>query len=131
MAEFQKNIVNRLLKEKNKNKEDLAKFLHVNKNSLNRMLKNPNISFLKLENIAKFLEIDVSELLSKKNTLEDPAEEYYFPSSRSKEDIAITNLSEVLKRNSHIMEIMAETEKRNVINIENLVKIIAGQHSNP
>jgi DNA-binding Xre family transcriptional regulator len=127
MSEFPKSIVDKLLKEKKKRKYELAKFLDINKNSLNRTLANPNISFRKLEKIAAFLEIDVSELLPKKNRIEDPSGEYYLTNSR--EAMTVMNLSEVVKRNSRTIETMAETEMRNVINIETLVKLIAGHYS--
>jgi len=44
MSEFQKNIIDGLLKEKKKTKRDLAKLLDIKENSINRTLKNSNIT---------------------------------------------------------------------------------------
>ena len=44
MSELQKNIIENLLKAKGKTKRDLAKLLNIKENSINRTLKNKNIS---------------------------------------------------------------------------------------
>ncbi|MDR3340823.1 MAG: hypothetical protein LBT25_12175 [Candidatus Symbiothrix sp.] len=124
MSEYQKNIIDRLLKEKKKTKRNLADFLKIKENSINRMLKSPNISFLKLDQIAAFLEIDVMELLPKKNITEDASTTYFTNDITDTKDVMISNLSEAVRSNSRTIEIMAESEKRNGINIENLVKLI-------
>ncbi|MDR3217520.1 MAG: hypothetical protein LBU22_00830 [Dysgonamonadaceae bacterium] len=124
MSEYQKNIIDRLLKEKRKTKRNLADFLKIKENSINRMLTSPNISFLRLEQIAVFLEIDVMELLPKKNVTEDASTAYFTSNTIDAKDLMISNLSEAVRSNSRTIEIMAESEKRNGINIENLVKLI-------
>jgi DNA-binding Xre family transcriptional regulator len=130
MSEFQKNIVEKILKEKKKSKRDLANFLKIKENSVNRTLKSPNISFLKLEKIAEFLEVDVNELLPKKNVVEDNNETYTLANPRkyNEQQTAIVNLSEALKRSTYTIELMAETEKANIKNIENLVNIITDKY---
>jgi DNA-binding Xre family transcriptional regulator len=131
MSEFQKIIVDKLLKKKKKSKRDLANFLKIKENSVNRTLKSPNISFLKLEKIAEFLEVDVFDLLPKKHTAEDDLGEYHLANPKEHNEMAsISNLSEALKRSTHTIEMMAETEKSNVKNIENLVKIITEKYAN-
>jgi DNA-binding Xre family transcriptional regulator len=127
MSEFQKNIIEKFLKEKKKSKRELASFLDIKENSINRTLKNPNISFSKLGKIAEFLELDVREFLPVNNTfnVQDSKQEYALNTSESSIHTIIVNLSDVLKRNSKTIEIMAETESTNVRTIENLMKILS------
>jgi hypothetical protein len=81
-----------------------------------------------LEKIADFLEINVNELLPATNSLQEVQTGYFLTASDDANSrLMITNLSEALNRNSRTIELMAETEKANVKNIENLVKIIAGK----
>jgi DNA-binding Xre family transcriptional regulator len=129
MSELQKNIINKLLKEQKKSKRDLAKFLKIKENSINRTLKNPNITFLKLEKIAEFLEINVRELLPDAIALHEGQGEYALDPIETINNQTVMNFSEVLKRTTRTIEIMAETERANVKNIESLVKIIAGKHT--
>jgi DNA-binding Xre family transcriptional regulator len=63
MSELQKNNITKLLKEKGKSKRELAHFLEIHENGINRMLSNPDIRLKRLEQIAKFLDIDVSILI--------------------------------------------------------------------
>jgi transcriptional regulator with XRE-family HTH domain len=63
MSEIQKNNITKLLKGKGKTKRELAAFLDIHENGINRLLGNPNISKLRLEQIADFLQIDISVLL--------------------------------------------------------------------
>jgi DNA-binding Xre family transcriptional regulator len=63
MSEIQKNNFTQLLKEKGKSKRELANFLEIHENGINRMLSNPDIRLKRLEKIADFLDIDVSILI--------------------------------------------------------------------
>ena len=63
MSESQKNNIEKLLKQKNKSKRELAAFLDVHENGINRILDNRNISLKRLEEIAEFLAVDISVLL--------------------------------------------------------------------
>jgi transcriptional regulator with XRE-family HTH domain len=63
MSEIQKNNISRLLKESGKSKRDLANFLQIHENGMNRILANSNIRLKRLEQIAEFLNIDVSVLI--------------------------------------------------------------------
>jgi transcriptional regulator with XRE-family HTH domain len=109
MSEAQKNIIERILKEQKKTKRDLANFLNIKENSINRTLRNPNISISKLEKIAQFLNIGVHELLSDRNAVEESKDE--FKTADSKEDqVTIGTLSEALNRSTKT--------------VDNLVKII-------
>ncbi|MDR0680761.1 MAG: helix-turn-helix transcriptional regulator [Dysgonamonadaceae bacterium] len=63
MSEIQKNNITQLLKEKNKSKRELAHFLNIHENGINRMLSNPDIRLKRLEQIANFLDIDISILI--------------------------------------------------------------------
>ena len=133
MSELQKNIIENLLKENKKSKRELAKFLDIKENSINRTLKNPNISISKLKKIAEFLDVEINELFPKKisSALQDSSGEYKFDSKDTiNEQTTIDNLSEILKINSRTIEIMAETEKENSKNIANLVTLIADKYSN-
>ena len=112
MSECQKNIIEDLLREKRKTKRDLAKLLDIKENSINRTLKNSNISISKLGIIAEFLDVDIIELLPKKEPLQDPEETYQrinpFDASNQ---LIINSLSEALNRSSKT--------------VDNLVQIIA------
>ena len=112
MSDLQKNIVEKTLKEQKKTKRELASFLKIKENSINRTLKNPNISILKLEKIAEFLGIEIQDLLFDKNLSEGSKNGFKNANVKENEtQIAISNLSEALNRISKT--------------IENLVKIIA------
>jgi transcriptional regulator with XRE-family HTH domain len=63
MSEIQKNNITKLLKENGKSKRELAAFLDIHENGINRLLGNPNISKLRLEQIADFLKVDITVLL--------------------------------------------------------------------
>jgi len=112
MSELQKNIIERLLKEQKKTKRDLAKLLGIKENSVNRTLKNSNISLSKLGNIANYLEVDIIDLLPKKSTVQEAGEEYQrLDPAETINHLTINNLSEALSRNSKTLD--------------NLVRIIA------
>jgi len=116
MSESQKNIIENLLKEKKKTKRDLAKLLDIKENSINRLLKNSNITLAKLGIIANFLGVDISVLLPKKDSINEVEEEYQDADPLdSTNQLAISNLSEALNRNSKTIEV--------------LVQIIAENHS--
>jgi transcriptional regulator with XRE-family HTH domain len=112
MSDLQKNIIERILKEQKKTKRELANFLRIKENSINRTLKNPNISIRKLEKVAEFLGIEIQELLFDKNFGEESNNAYRNANSKENENqITISNLSEALNRSTKT--------------IESLVKIIA------
>jgi len=105
MSELQKNTIESLLKEKKRTKRDLAKLLDIKENSINRLLKSSNITLLKLGIIADFLEVDIVDLLPKKESAQDLLEDYQrIDSSEMTNQLAITNLSEALNRNSKTIE---------------------------
>jgi DNA-binding Xre family transcriptional regulator len=130
MSEIQKNIIDKLLREKKKTKRELAKFLNIKENSISRTLKNPNISIRKLEKIAEFLEIELSDLIEMKSAsiMQEEGGEYKSLKHKGKED-ALDSLSEVIKIQGRTIEMMAETEKANSKNIENLVKLLTDKYS--
>ena len=113
MSELQRDIIERLLKEKGKTKRELAKQLGMKENSINRALDNPKISVSKLEIAANFLEVEIQDLLPKKElpALEPEGEYRTLNPSEVSSQLTINNLSEALKRNSKT--------------IDNLVRIIA------
>jgi len=113
MSELQRDIIERLLKEKGKTKRELAKQLGMKENSINRALDNPKISVSKLEIAANFLEVEIQDLLPKKElpALEPEGEYRTLNPSDVSSQMTISNLSEALKRNSKT--------------IDNLVRIIA------
>jgi len=115
MSDSQKNIIERILKERRKTKRELANFLEIKENSINRTLKNPNISIRKLEKIAEFLGVEIQELLYDKHLGEDSKNEFKGANMKGKENqMTINSLSEALNRSSKT--------------IESLVKIIADNH---
>ena len=108
MSELQKNIIEGLLKEKKKTKRELSKLLDIKENSINRLLKNSNIALTKLGVIADFLEVDIKDLLPKKNSIREPEEEYQrIDSSDVTNQMTINNLSEALNRSTKTIENLA------------------------
>jgi len=116
MFESQISIIEKYLKKQGKTKRDLAKFLDIKENSINRTLRNPNLTIKKLGLIAEFLEVDINDLLPRRETVSDSFDEYQKANSlEASNQISITNLSEALNRNSKT--------------IDNLVMIIAENFS--
>ena len=119
--------IERLLKETKKTKRDLAKSLEVKENSINRTLKNSNISLSKVEIIADFFGVDIIELLPKKenNTIQEIQGEYK-QTNRSDVSIqlAINNLSEALKRNSITIDSLVQIISENFPDKKNSIENI-------
>jgi transcriptional regulator with XRE-family HTH domain len=112
MSDSQKIIIENYLKEQKKTKRELAGFLKIKENSINRTLKNPNISIHKLERVAEFLGVEIHDLLLNKKAVEESKSEFKSANLQEKENqVTISNLSEALNRSAKV--------------IENLVKIIA------
>jgi len=105
MSDEQKNIIEKLLKEKGITKRELAKRLGIKENSINRTLKNPSISLSKLGIIADILEVDIYDLLPKKEMAQEPESEFrrLNPFDTSNQ-LTINNLSEAMNRNSKTIE---------------------------
>jgi transcriptional regulator with XRE-family HTH domain len=98
--------------------------MEIKENSISRTLKNPNITMGKLKKIAEFLEVDVSDLIEIKNASIAQEEKGEYKSLKNKED-ALNKLSEIIQTQGRTIEMMAETEKTNSKNIENLVKLLS------
>jgi len=105
MSESQKNIIEKLLKEKGKTKRELAKLLDIKENSINRTLKNSNITVSKLSIIADFLGVDIIDLLPRKEPIQDLRPDYQRinPLDASNQ-ITINSLSEALNRSTKTVE---------------------------
>ena len=109
MSELQKNIIENLLKVKRKTKRDLAKLLNIKENSINRTLKNKNISISKLGVIANFLEVNIIDLLPREEQIHDNEEDYSnVDSFEATNQLTISNLSEALKRSSQSIESLVQ-----------------------
>ena len=65
MTTYQKNMISRLLKEKGKTKRELAAFLDIHENGINRLIGNNKISMERLEQIARFLDMNVKVLFDR------------------------------------------------------------------
>jgi DNA-binding Xre family transcriptional regulator len=125
MSDLQKNV-EKLLKENKKTKRELALFLGIKENSINRTLKSRNISISKIEKVADFLEIEVTDLIAKNHSLsvKDFSEEYHINSNDTLTNRTIHNLSEAIMNNSLALQKMTETDNIHSKNYENLVKVI-------
>jgi transcriptional regulator with XRE-family HTH domain len=123
MSDLQKNIIERILKEQKKTKRELAIFLNIKENSINRTLKNPNIAISKLDKIAKFLDIDIRELLSEKSTIAESKDEFKITNPKEKENqVTIGNLSEALNRSTKTIESLVKIITDNkLVNNPNLL----------
>ena len=105
MSDLQKNIIENLLREKKKTKRELAKILDIKENSINRLLKSSNITVSKLGLIAEFLEVDIIDLLPKKESIHESKVEYErLDSLDTANQLTINNLSEALNRISKTVE---------------------------
>jgi len=105
MSDLQKNIIESLLKERKRTKRDLAKVLNIKENSINRTLKNSNISILKLGKIADFLDVTINDLLPKQDSIQELTGEFQrFDPAETMNQLTINNLSEALNRNSKTLE---------------------------
>ena len=113
--ESQKEAIERVLKQKGKKKREMAAYLGITENSINRMLRNNNIGMGKLQKIAKFLDIDIIELLPSKMIAE---ESYHLQSGALviNENI-VEKLSEALLASNRTNESQSKT-------IESLIKMI-------
>jgi len=112
MAEEQKDIIEKLLKEKGITKRELAKKLGIKENGINRTLKNPKISISKLGIIATVLEVDIKDLLPKKDVIQDLPGEFQ-------------QLNPLDTMNQLTFNILSEALNRSTKTIDNLVRIIA------
>jgi transcriptional regulator with XRE-family HTH domain len=65
MPDFQRNIISRLLKANGKTKRELASFLNIHENGINRLIANKKISMERLGQIAAFLNMDVKALFDR------------------------------------------------------------------
>lgn len=63
MFKIQQNNFNRILRENKKTKRELAKYLGIHENSMNRALNNPKMTLDRIGQIAKYLSMDTLELL--------------------------------------------------------------------
>jgi transcriptional regulator with XRE-family HTH domain len=109
MSDLQKNTVERILKEQKKTKRELAGFLNIKENSINRTLKNPNISIRKLGKIAEFLDVEVQELIFDKRAVGESETEFKNLDLKNKEnEMTIANLSEALNRSTKTIEILVK-----------------------
>jgi transcriptional regulator with XRE-family HTH domain len=132
MSDLQKNV-EKLLKENKKTKRELALFLGIKENSINRTLKSRNMAISKVEKIAEFLDMEASDLIAKKQSyvVDDPSEGYHLISSERLADKTIHNLSEAIMKSSITLQKMAETENNHSKNYENLVKLLTDKYSKP
>ncbi|MCL1937770.1 MAG: helix-turn-helix domain-containing protein [Candidatus Azobacteroides sp.] len=116
MIEKQKDNIIKLLKEKGKSKRELAAHLGIHENGINRLLDNPNIGVKRLEQIADFLNTDISVFLKTiyafKNDDNAPNElsddrvgDYEHP------DDFMVKLLEIIKGQKEISEIERKNEE--------------------
>jgi plasmid maintenance system antidote protein VapI len=126
MAITQKDKFEQLLKEKGKKKRDLATFLKIHENGINRLIANSNISKKRLEQIAEFLGIDVTVLLHILYSFEvgDQSEKNEYKldvvnDSDINEEI-ILKLSEIIKG----QKMISDLERQNGENITKIVNLL-------
>jgi len=130
MTTYQKNVISRLLKEKGKTKRELAAFLDIHENGINRLIGNNKISMERLEQIARFLDMNVKVLFDKI---------YPQPSESSEEVLQVRDkgcseteeiillLSEIIKGQKTIKEI-EESNAGKLLEMMNLMLTTTGQH---
>ena len=129
MATYQKNIISRLLKEKGKTKRELAAFLDIHENGINRLIGNNKISMERLEQIACFLEMNVKALFNKIYPQpSESAEEISVvrDSAYSETEEIILLLSEVVKGQKAIREV-EESNAEKLVEVMNLILTTSSQ----
>jgi len=129
MTTYQKNVISRLLKEKGKTKRELAAFLDIHENGINRLIGNNKISMERLEQIARFLDMNVKALFDKI---------YPQPSESSEENLKVRDkdcseteeiillLSEIVKGQKTIKEI-EEANAGKLMEMMSLMLTVTGQ----
>ena len=126
MTITQKDKFEQLLKEKGKKKRDLAAFLEIHENGINRLIANSNISKKRLEQIAEFLGMDVTVLLHVLYSFEvenQSDEDEHTPDVVNDSDIneeIILKLSEIIKGQKMINDL----ERKNGENITKIVNLL-------
>jgi transcriptional regulator with XRE-family HTH domain len=110
MPDFQKNTIARLLKEKGKTKRELAAFLNIHENGINRIISNKKLNMERLEQIARFLNMNIKTLVDKiyPPTLEASSAEWASSvkdQNYSDTETIILLLSEIIKEQKAIKEI--------------------------
>jgi transcriptional regulator with XRE-family HTH domain len=114
MVENQKNIISKLLKANGKTKRELAVYLDIHENGINRLIGNSKISMERLEQIARFLDMDMKVLFDKiypkpvielENENDDPEQLRVRDSSYGDIEEIILLLAEVIKGQKRIREI--------------------------
>lgn len=115
--ERQKEAIERMLKLKGKKKRELAAYLEISENSINRMLRNNNIRMGRLQKIAEFLDVDLAEILPPK-MIDDSKESYYArPDMLMINENIVEKLSDALLAGNRTNESQSRT-------IESLVKVL-------
>jgi len=126
MSKTQKDKINQLLNEKGKKKRELAAFLEIHENGINRLINNPNISKKRLEQIAEFLKIDISTLLHSIYAIEseelleedNPSSDIVNDSEISEE--LILKLSEIIK----YQKMISDLEKKNGEHLTQIINLL-------
>lgn len=115
--ESQKDAIERLMKQKNKKKRDLAAYMGITENSVNRMLRNSNIAMSKLQKIAEFLGVDLMEILSQEDVADSANDLYTQPNVVVLSENIIEKLTDALLAGNRTNESQGKI-------IESLVKLL-------
>ena len=123
MTTYQKNVISRLLKENGKTKRELAAFLDIHENGINRLIGNNKISMERLEQISRFLDMNVKTLFNK--IYPQPAEQFeevlvVKEKTYSETEEIILLLSEVVKGQKTIKEM----EEANTAKLEEVMNLM-------
>jgi transcriptional regulator with XRE-family HTH domain len=123
MSDFQRNIISRLLKVNGKTKRELAAYLGIHENGINRLIGNKKISMERLEQIAAFLGMTTKVLFDK--IYPQPDQDVNDPSklrdkSRSDVEEIIVLLSEVVMSQRSIKE-LEESNAAKLMEVMNLI----------
>ena len=129
MTTYQKNVISRLLKERGKTKRELAAFLDIHENGINRLIGNNKISMERLEQIAQFLDINLKVLFDKIYPQSSEASEEVFKvkdKACSEPEEIILLLSEIIKGQRAIKEI-EEDNAGKLLEVMNLMLSTSGR----
>ena len=128
MTTYQKNTISHLLKERGKTKRELAAFLDIHENGINRLIGNNKISMERLEQIARFLDMNLKVLFDKVYPCPAESSEEVMKvrdKSYSETEEIILLLSEIIKGQKTIKEI-EENNAAKLLEVTNLMLTTSG-----
>jgi transcriptional regulator with XRE-family HTH domain len=133
MSEKQKDIISKLLRQQGKSKRELAKFLDIHENGINRVLGSSTLGLDKLQQIANFLKLDIKDLFNKIYALSvDDDTENVENKQRIVSDHSLDTTEEIIVLLSEVVQgqkKIAALETQNSDKLSNMMNLIVQTQS--